>query len=1102
MAQRLTFKPPFFELTSLSGHTVVTSLAFPEAVALGESPRRVAQRLAKAAQTHWVDQGFALEALQWLDAPALERRDVVVEFPEGKQPLLQPAWRCRHAVFMTADDAPRGLAFVPALGVVAIAPPERLLEAVIEAVRLETRRRGRRAQARLQVAAQWFEQVEASPQSLELVFHSAEELRRLQAEQAVPLLRSVAHEMQGGLTAVGLQASLEALQRATEGRFSGSVLVVGAEGSGKTTLIQHHARQSSLRCFQTSAGRLIQGLTGNGGWQPALARLCNELQEQEVVLCVGHLVELFEVGQYEGNALSLGDGLREPVARGRVCLIAEATPAELATLELRSPGLVALFQQVRLPDTDAAAQAPVVLQAVASLAQANRLTVAPAVVSEVLALQRRFSPYAGFPGKAIRFFEALILHGRGRHDPALSRDDAYEAFCAETGMPRRLLDPDMPLDLAEIKDFFQRRLFGQPEVIDVLLGVLASVKTGLARTGQPIASLLLIGPTGVGKTETAKALAEFMFGDARRMIRLDMSEYADPGATLRLLGDLGGGEEGTLLGAVRRQPFSVVLLDELEKADASFFDLLLQVLGEGRLTSGNGLTANFCGTIVLMTSNLGAQALQQSPMGLVTRQDDPRRHFEQAVQAALRPELFNRIDHMVPFAPLSGAQRVPIFEREIGLVRRREGLLERALTLQLDPTTAAHLAALPADARYGARDMQRVLRRELLLPLAHAVAPYPGVQPLAVHLAPAAMQGAGAALSVRTEVLPRVPDGVPLRMAEATAQARRLWHRVANGPLYVHLLNELFRLGHERQRHDKQRVKKTGMPHWDETAAAARQRALAALRESFEAQRGEILALEDLALQALMGERSEAPALAPWEERFAALKREVFHTMRPQSGVCTVGVYGPPAVQATLLAAWSGLAALAGFTVQVQVVWLRDPQAKPTPAALRPKNSRDDDDADAAEREAKEGDDDQPPPAYLRELWPLPPGKTLPPQAVVVGHELELRGSAVYDYLRAEGGLWRLWQGERKVDTWVAVHNQTGLDFQTPAGVHRRLFFNGLPVHRQVKQGQLSDGAGDWRVLDWPHAPLWRAQLDRQMAVTVDQMLLGDDTALLQKDGA
>ena len=1083
MGQHISTPLAFVELTTTAGETVVTPLAFPEVAWLGSSARSMARKLARAVQAELIDDGRYLDAVRIVDPPAFERHDIEVDLPAGREALLQPAMRRRYVAFLSMDAGEqRGLGCVPALGIVAIAEPERLREAVIEAIQLEHRRSARQSDTRRQVAAHWYEHIELVHQPLELLFHTAEELRRLQDQNAEPLLSAVAEMMFfPERAAVGLGPALETLTRAAEGAFARSVLVVGAEGSGKTALVHHYVRDRSRRGvlapWETSAARLIQGLTRDGGWQHPLALLCHEIAQQDAVLYVGHLAELFEVGQYQGNAVSLGDALREPLARGRLMLLAEATPAELARIELRSPGFAALFQQVRMPEPAEAEQERIMVEAVSSLAVAHKVEVLPAAVAEVIGLQRRFSPYSGFPGKGIRFFEELILHARGR-TKVLGRDQALDAFCSETGMPRRMLDPQQPLDLAEVQSFFERRLFGQPDAIRVAVGVLASIKTGLSRTGKPIASMLLIGPTGVGKTETAKALAEFMFGDARRMIRIDMSEYADPAAVLRLLGDLDGGE-GVLVGAVRRQPFSVVLFDELEKAHTSFFDLLLQVLGEGRLTGGDGLTANFCGTIVVMTSNLGAEVMQRAPMGMATRREDPRRHFEQAVQDAFRPELFNRIDHIVPFAVLSAAERAPIFQREVSLMRRREGILERSVELDLADDLPARLAAQPGDPRYGARDVQRVLRQQVLLPLAQALAPHPYVQPVKVKVA----AEASGKFMVRADMLQRPTDLAPLQTADALADARRRWQRVAEGPLYINLVNQVFRLDKERRAHDKKRRKLAHLPHWDNTEGGARERELQAVRQSADALLGEVMALESEALLALVGEPVSPPDPSGWQRRFLAFKQRTFQAVRPASGICTVGLYAAPRLLDILFPAFTELAQLAGLTVKVQVVRMSDepPPKPPRPRDTAPFVEHDEDDEDKEKTEPL-------PPPYLVYPWPQVGGK----KTLIVGFELELRGPAVYDYFRAEGGVWRVWEGDRKSNVWVSVHNLPLEEFKSPAGVHRQHFFDGLEVHRHLKEGRLSDPRDDWHCA-FPHSHEWKLQLDRTFGTRVDRMLLGED---------
>lgn len=1054
----------FFELTTPSGEVVVTPLAFPEMAWVGSTASVMARKMARVVQSHLIDKGRYLEAVQFTAGCALERQELAVDLPAGADPLAQPARRVTHVAFLAADAVgARAMGCVPALGVVALADASALRAAVTEAIVLEHRRNGRLGDVRKQVAASWFEQVELKTETLSLEFHGAEALRQMR-QKSEPLLSALAEEMRcDGRAATGMEDALATLQRTAEGTFARSVLVLGDEGCGKTALLRYYVRDRAQRQaavpWETNAARLIQGLTRDGGWQHALALLCGELAQRDVMLYVGHLSELFEVGQYQGNAVSLGDALREPLARGRLMLLAEATPAELARIELRSPGFGALFQTVRMPAQDELGQERVMVAAVSALAREHRVTVERDAVAELLALQRRFSPYSGFPGKGIRFFEELILHARGR-TASLGRDDALEAFCAETGMPRRILDSRLPLDLTEVDEFFRRRLFGQPDALNVVTSLLASTKTGLARTGKPIASLLLIGPTGVGKTETVKALAEFMFGDARRMLRFDMSEYADPAAVLRLLGDLGR-EEGLLIGAVRRQPFSVVLFDEIEKAHPNFFDLLLQVLGEGRLTGGDGVTANFCGCFVVMTSNLGAEASMRATLGVLPGRDDPRRHFERVVQEAFRPELFNRIDHVVPFAALTTAERAPIFEREIGLLRRREGLLERNAELQVAPGTSLRLATLPGDARYGARDVQRTLRRELVLPLAHALAPHPYITPVALRVE----LGAQAAPAIHVTPSPRPVDTAPLLAADALADARRHWVRVTDGPLCVNLVNQVFRLDRERQSHEKRRQKDPALPHWDTTAPALRWRELDAVQQDAKTLLSEIVDLEGQALLALAGEASAPPDVATWRRRFVSFQQRAFHAMRPESGLCTVGLYAAPRLQPMLLAAWTDVLYLAGFETRVKVVRLRVEGGK----------------KDGEENAGAEG-------PYVKFAWP----QTEKIQTTIVGFEIECRGAAVYDFLRLEAGVWRQFEADRKSDIWVSVRPSSLDKFGTPENVHRQHFFDALPVHRHLKDGQLIDPKSDRRC-EFPDAPAWKRALERQFEGLMGRMLIGEE---------
>src|SRR5437764_824223 len=215
----------------------------------------------------------------------------------------------------------------------------------------------------------------------------------------------------------------------------------------------------------------------------------------------------------------------------------------------------------------------------------------------------------------------------------------------------------------------------------------------------------------------AKALAEFRFGSPQRLTRFDMSEYGDPVAVRRLVGTAFG-SEGLLTAKVREQPFSVVLLDEFEKAHPAFFDLMLQVLGEGRLTDAAGRVADFSNAVVIMTSNLGAASFQQAPFGLGAGQPrDQGAHFLEEVRDFLRPELFNRIDRVVPFSGLGPDIILQIARREIELIKNRDGVRLREVELEISDAVVEFLATKGFDSLYGARPLKRAIERQLLTPL-------------------------------------------------------------------------------------------------------------------------------------------------------------------------------------------------------------------------------------------------------------------------------------------------------------------------------------------------------------------------------------------------
>jgi ATP-dependent Clp protease ATP-binding subunit ClpB len=243
----------------------------------------------------------------------------------------------------------------------------------------------------------------------------------------------------------------------------------------------------------------------------------------------------------------------------------------------------------------------------------------------------------------------------------------------------------------------------------------------LSYPNRPAGSFLFLGPTGVGKTELTKALAQFLFDDESALVRIDMSEYMEKHAVARLIGAppgyVGYEEGGSLTEAVRRRPYQVILFDEVEKAHPDVFNVLLQVLDDGRLTDGQGRTVDFRNTLIVLTSNLGSEYLA----GLAEGRDvsEVRSLVMDAVRAAFRPEFLNRLDEILIFRRLSRADMAGIVDIQLGQLRHR--LEERKITLDLDPAATTWLAEQGYDPVYGARPLKRVIQRALQNPLAEKI---------------------------------------------------------------------------------------------------------------------------------------------------------------------------------------------------------------------------------------------------------------------------------------------------------------------------------------------------------------------------------------------
>jgi ATP-dependent Clp protease ATP-binding subunit ClpB len=293
----------------------------------------------------------------------------------------------------------------------------------------------------------------------------------------------------------------------------------------------------------------------------------------------------------------------------------------------------------------------------------------------------------------------------------VTAEDIAAVIASWTGIPVGRLMQGETEKLLHLEAELGKRLVGQSKAVQAVSDAVRRTRAGISDPDRPTGSFLFLGPTGVGKTELAKALAEFLFDDEKAMVRIDMSEYGEKFAVSRLVGAppgyVGYEQGGQLTEAVRRRPYSVILLDEVEKAHPEVFDVLLQVLDDGRLTDGQGRTVDFRNTILILTSNLGSQFLVDPSLSATEKEEA----VQQMVRQAFKPEFINRLDDIVVFSALTEAELGSIVELNIDRLTAR--LHDRRLELAVTPSARAWLAERGYDPIYGARPLRRLMQREI-----------------------------------------------------------------------------------------------------------------------------------------------------------------------------------------------------------------------------------------------------------------------------------------------------------------------------------------------------------------------------------------------------
>lgn len=526
-------------------------------------------------------------------------------------------------------------------------------------------------------------------------------------------------------------------------RTKNNPILIGEPGVGKTAILEGLA----LEILQNRVPKTLKGLTvrslelsslmneSEGSFITKLKNIIDELKKTpgQNLLFIDEFHTVVGAGSQNGESLDAGNVLKPSLSRGEIQLIGATTLDEFHEYIEQDRALERRTQPILIKEPTIAQAIEIVGQAKEIYEDYHNVSISHEAVCQAVKLSTRYIPDRFLPDKAFDLIDeaATIVSSKGQE--LVTEREIAEVLKKQTGIPVTTVLKGNKERLDSLEEKLHQRVKGQDEAIKTVVEVIKISQAGMQDENKPIGSLLFLGTTGVGKTELSKALAEGLFDDEEALIRFDMSEYSQKGDVTKLIGDRNRRSKGLLTEGVKRKPYSVILLDEIEKAHPDIYDLLLQVIDDGRLTDATGRLVSFKNTIVIMTTNIGQEklltkaAMKGSLRHLTEREQI---QFEASMEIELktefRPEFLNRIEYKVIFNLLEREDLEEIVEKNMKEIEERTN--KKGLFLSYDPAVLDYLVDIGTDSKNGARPLERLLKRKIQAPISDIILKLPNIK--------------------------------------------------------------------------------------------------------------------------------------------------------------------------------------------------------------------------------------------------------------------------------------------------------------------------------------------------------------------------------------